>query len=147
MALASVFLTVVLMTAVGIVSPPTVAKITAGRVEIIRGDPEAGMRVFGEKGCAVCHSIRGIGGKDAADLSMVDHARMDPMDMARVMWNHAPRMVPMMEEEGVPFPEMGEHDLRDLVAFLHSPATQEEFTEDMIVPLGRHERGMERPMA
>ncbi len=138
-AAASVALTVALMTLVAIASPRTVAKITAGQVTVVRGDPGAGMKVFGEKGCAACHSIGGIGGRDAPDLSLVDHRKMDPMDMARVMWNHAPQMVPMMEEEEIPYPVMGENEMRDLIAFLHSPAAQAEFTEDAIPPQFRME--------
>ncbi|UCE08237.1 MAG: c-type cytochrome, partial [bacterium] len=56
------------------------------------GNPEEGKKVFSDKGCINCHSIRGQGAKVGPDLSELK-ATISPVDMVQIMWNHAPHMI------------------------------------------------------
>ncbi|HEU5321043.1 MAG TPA: c-type cytochrome, partial [Methylomirabilota bacterium] len=38
-------------------------------------DPAAGARVFGAKGCAGCHAVRGAGGRVGPDLGRLERPR------------------------------------------------------------------------
>jgi cytochrome c2 len=80
-------------------------------------DPVAGSRVFGAKGCARCHAIKGTGGKIGPDLGRTERPRSF-YDLAADLWNHAPRMAERMRQLGVPRPRLDEHESADLVAFL-----------------------------
>ncbi len=80
-------------------------------------DPGAGSRVFGAKGCARCHAIKGTGGTIGPDLGRTERPRSF-YHLAAELWNHAPRMADRMRELGVPRPRLDAHESADLVAFL-----------------------------
>jgi mono/diheme cytochrome c family protein len=80
-------------------------------------DPVAGSRVFGAKGCGRCHSIQGVGGKEAPDLARAARSRSF-YDLAAALWNHAPRMAQRMRQLNIPRPGLDAHESADLVAFL-----------------------------
>lgn len=96
-------------------------------------DPARGRKVFAEKGCVVCNSINGIGGKDAPALDATTmRPMMNPFEFAARMWDGAEAMVYMQREElGEPIQLTGQ-DLADIIAFVHSHAEQAKFTEDDI---------------
>lgn len=58
-----------------------------------------GTRLFASKGCVTCHSVNGVGGRDAAylDAHTMDPA-MNPFEFAAKMWSVAPVMIEAQEE-------------------------------------------------
>ena len=93
-------------------------------------DPVAGRALFGAKGCAVCHSINGVGGDDAPDIS-ADHMEggMNAFEFAARMWRGAPAMIAMQEDELGEQIELTGEELADIIAFVHDPEEQAKFTE------------------
>jgi mono/diheme cytochrome c family protein len=80
-------------------------------------DPVAGARLFGARGCAQCHAIKGTGGHVGPDLGRIDRPRSF-FDLAASMWNHAPRMADRMRELRIARPTLEARESGDLVAFL-----------------------------
>ena len=85
------------------------------------GDPANGAQLWEDKGCADCHSVNGQGGTDAPPLDyMKQHVSVKEVaNMAGVIWNHLPAMLPHFEEEGIPVPTFEGDEMADLIAFLH----------------------------
>lgn len=79
----------------------------------------AGARVFGDKGCVECHSVRGLGGRGGPDLAQVA-ARHSFYELAATMWNHVPRMAASMRERGVSPARVLPRDAANLFAFLYT---------------------------
>jgi len=93
-------------------------------------DPAHGRKLFASKGCVVCHSVNGVGGEDAPKLDASTMApNMDPFDFAAKMWHGAPAMIMMQKEELGKQIEFTGDELADIIAFAHSPAEQEKFSE------------------
>jgi mono/diheme cytochrome c family protein len=82
-------------------------------------DPLAGARVFGAKGCNRCHSINGLGGKVGPDLARIARPHSF-FDLAADMWNHLGKMVPRMQQLGIPPPRLDDREVGDLVGFLYT---------------------------
>jgi len=80
-------------------------------------DPLAGSRVFGSKGCSLCHAVNGIGGKIAVDLGHVAKPRT-VYDLASAMWNHLPEMAAQMRKLNKTAPQLSSRETGDLIAFL-----------------------------
>jgi mono/diheme cytochrome c family protein len=80
-------------------------------------DPLAGSRVFGEKGCARCHAINGIGGQVGPDLGRVPGPR-GFYDLGAALWNHLPQMAERMRQLGMSRPRLDDRETGDLIAFL-----------------------------
>lgn len=96
-------------------------------------DPVSGRALFAEKGCVVCHSINGIGGEDAPafdDFGL--SGPMDPFEFAARMWQGAPAMIMMQEDELGGQIDLTGPELADIIAFVHSSAEKEKFSEDDI---------------
>ncbi len=81
------------------------------------GDPNAGQRVFEQKGCVHCHSVRSQGGKSAPELSSVAAAGAN--EWTRAMWNHAQSMVGPVTAELGQWPQFMGTEMSDLVAYVH----------------------------
>ena len=98
-------------------------------------DSKNGRMLFASKGCVVCHSINGIGGKDAPTFdasSMV--LPMNPFEFAARMWDGAKAMVALQREElGEPINLTG-NDLTDIIAFVHDGDEQKKFSKSDIPP-------------
>jgi mono/diheme cytochrome c family protein len=103
------------------------------------GSVDAGKRVFSEKRCIVCHTVRGAGGVVGPNL---DHLRQfrSPIFVASAMWNHGPQMAEKMKERGIDRPAFTAKELRDLSAFL-APATGGSEEGPLYVLPGRAESG------
>lgn len=82
------------------------------------GDPVAGGRIFTERGCVRCHSIWGNGGELGPDFATVgaDHSLQQ---LAGLFWNHTPRMIETVRNEGVPWPTFTETELGDIISYIN----------------------------
>jgi mono/diheme cytochrome c family protein len=93
-------------------------------------DPVKGRALFGEKGCVVCHSINGVGGEDAPDLSAEHMERpMNAFEFAARMWRGAPAMIAMQEDELGGQIELTGDELAAIIAFVHDSNEQGKFSE------------------
>lgn len=94
-------------------------------------DAEHGRSLFGSKGCVVCHSVNGVGGKAAPALDTVNEdGEIDPLDFAARMWRGARAMAFLQEMEfGYQIDLTGE-DIGDLAAFVSSDDQRSAFSED-----------------
>ncbi len=97
------------------------------------GDPEAGRALFVDKGCVICHSVNGVGGRAALPLDAPpDGRQVDPMVFAAAMWEGASAMISLQFTElGYQIGMTGE-ELRDLAAFASDLETQSTFSLDDI---------------
>jgi cytochrome c551/c552 len=83
------------------------------------GNPELGVKVFREKGCAQCHeqdrksgAPRLTGSEPGSDAT--------PVYMATAMWNHGETMLQRMTEAGLSWPVFNDHEMVDLLAYLNA---------------------------
>ncbi len=94
-------------------------------------DPQAGGKLFRDKGCATCHEkARGKG--SAPDL----RSRALPRTLGQFaadMWNHAPAMRARMQAQKIPRPQFTNKEMADLLAYL--------FAERYFEPAGNVSRG------
>jgi len=81
------------------------------------GNPARGKELFEEKKCINCHSIFGIGGSVGPSLTSTGYNRTI-IQLAGVMWNHAPAMLQKMEEEGIEKPQFNGKEMADVIAYL-----------------------------
>ncbi len=77
-----------------------------------------GHKLFEEKKCSYCHSIRGMGGKVGPDLG---HSALglNYYEIVGSLWNHAPFMKERIEKEGFSWPIMEEEELSRLMTFIY----------------------------
>jgi mono/diheme cytochrome c family protein len=83
-------------------------------------DSARGGDVFRTESCIQCHSVNGKGGKLAPDLGRRTGRGYSPVQMASLMWNHAPAMWSAMRKQGVVKSSLTEERAADLFAFLYS---------------------------
>jgi mono/diheme cytochrome c family protein len=83
----------------------------------IPDDPAAGFRLFSKKGCMECHAIGGYGGTAAQDLTKAV-TEQSFYGIARMIWNHVPKMSEKYEEEKIPWPRVSSEEMADLMPFL-----------------------------
>jgi len=110
----------------------TLAPNPRARVYLRPADPEAGRRVFQQKGCSNCHAVRGVGGRSAPDLGRHTLPRTLGQ-FAGLMWNHAPAMRASMQAQQVARPQFSNKEMADLIAYL--------FVERYFEISGNAERG------
>jgi mono/diheme cytochrome c family protein len=103
------------------------------------GSADAGKRLFSEKRCIVCHTVRGAGGVVGPNLDHLQQFR-SPIFVASAMWNHGPQMAAKMKERGIERPTFTAKELRDLIAYL-APATGGPEEGPLYVLPGRAESG------
>jgi cytochrome c len=104
------------LTSVGLVLPPM--------------SSHRGREVFLEKGCVVCHSVNGIGGKAAPALDAEsDEPYFDVFDFAARMWRGAPTMIVLQEMELGYQIELSGDDLAHLAAFASNAEVQSRFSD------------------
>ncbi|OJW18862.1 MAG: hypothetical protein BGO51_00090 [Rhodospirillales bacterium 69-11] len=149
----AMFTALVATLAMSMLSQPASAQGgTSGGTPIAHGlllphmDPVAGRKLFGSKGCVVCHSINGIGGQDAAPLDASTMANpMNPFDFSAKMWRGAEPMVAMQKEELGGQIDLTGDDLANIIAFVHDPQEQAKFSKadipDNIARLMSKDRG------
>ncbi len=100
-------------------------------------DPERGRRLFVTKGCFICHSIGGVGGKAAPVLDATgEGASLDLMGFVARMWRGAPAMLELQLLELGYRIELTGSEIADLAAFTADPEAQRDFSsEDIPDPL------------
>jgi mono/diheme cytochrome c family protein len=103
------------------------------------GSADAGKRLFSEKRCIVCHTVRGAGGVVGPNLDHLQQFR-SPIFVASAMWNHGPQMAEKMKERGIERPTFTAKELQDLIAYL-APATGGPEEGPLYVLPGRAESG------
>ncbi len=94
------------------------AGIGAERPYTLPEDPLKGRELFLSKGCVKCHAVRGEGGKLGPDLGRGFFQRT-LVEMAALMWNHAPKMREKMKQLKLPWPSFKGKEMADLVAYLY----------------------------
>ncbi|NIA69184.1 c-type cytochrome [Pelagibius litoralis] len=107
------------------------AKMSEDRKLVVPlADAEQGLEIFVGKGCVVCHSVNGIGGKAAPALDVAgNQPYFDVFDFAARMWRGAPTMIVLQEMElGYQIDLTGE-DLAHLAAFAADLEVQRRFAE------------------
>jgi protein-S-isoprenylcysteine O-methyltransferase Ste14 len=98
-------------------------------------DAARGRKLFASKGCVVCHSVNGVGGKDALPLDATTMpSPMNPFDFTAKMWRGAEAMIYVQREELGEQIEFTGDELADIIAFVHNPEEQKKFSETDIPP-------------
>jgi cytochrome c2 len=83
------------------------------------GDAGRGRALFANKGCAECHSLA-AGSKGNAPSVLSWESVGDPIELARQMWNHAPKMRAAMEAKKMKVPTITGAEMNDMVVYLSS---------------------------
>ncbi|MBI1967508.1 MAG: c-type cytochrome [Gemmatimonadetes bacterium] len=85
------------------------------------GGVRTGEEVFTRKGCSTCHAPAGL--RIGPDLSR-SQAVSTPLGLATAMWNHAPAMFDVAQQQRVEWPRFEGDEMRDLAEYLRSLAEQ-----------------------
>lgn len=81
-------------------------------------NPVAGAQIFIDKGCVLCHAIRGEGGSVGPDLGRVE-LNHSLLEVAGIMWSHSPRMNEKLKELRAIRPSFTPKEMGDLIGFLY----------------------------
>src|ERR1035441_9766730 len=94
--------------------------VVTTRALYIVGVPEKGAALFyGDKQCAICHSINGSGGRVAPDLSGLHPGTPVMGWLTAVLWNHAPGMWRQFRQQNKSYPQLDPQEMADILAFLY----------------------------
>jgi nitric oxide reductase subunit C len=85
---------------------------------LLPGNPLEGSRLFSEKGCLGCHSVYGVGGVAGPELGQ-GILKRPLLDIAGVMWNHAPGMVHLFQERRATLPQFKPPEMASLLSYLY----------------------------
>lgn len=83
--------------------------------------PSRGQGLLATKGCLGCHSVRGQGGKVAADFAG-SKVVGSPASVIAAMWNHSAWMEDKAQQQNVSWPVLTGQELADVTAYLNSLA-------------------------
>ena len=83
------------------------------------GSSARGQQVVKTKGCVACHSVRGQGGKVAADFA-TSNVVGSPAALVAAMWNHSRMMEDQAAKQGLKLPRLTGQELADLTAYVSS---------------------------
>ena len=103
--------------------------------EVFPADPRNGKTLFRERGCILCHSIDGDGGKVGPDLGSQHNRPPTITQFAGLMWNHSPAMLARMDEATFAKTLFAQREMADLISYLYVVLYME--------PLGRVDLGRE----
>lgn len=96
-------------------------------------DSEAGRGLFVAKGCVICHSVNGVGGKAAPALDAeVGAPPIDSLDFAARMWRGAPAMIELQSIELGYTIDMTADDIAHLAAFAADREEQKQLTAETV---------------
>ena len=85
------------------------------------GTPDAGAKVFSERGCAACHGSMAEGTQSGPALK-TGAKPFTAVSFTAALWQHGPSMVDRSKQLGMPWPTLKPTDIGDLVSFLNAPA-------------------------
>lgn len=91
---------------------------------VAAADPGRGESLFSAKGCARCHTGRGgapsgtAGSRGAAGSPQLPDGPMGVSRFVEGLWNHAPAMRARALERGIPWPQLTEAEMADLMGYL-----------------------------
>jgi len=111
------------------------AETDAARLGVVRRsvDAENGMTLFVDKGCVICHSVNGVGGKAAPALDAeIGAAAIDPLDFAARMWRGAPAMIELQSVELGYTISLTADEIADLAAFAADRERQKTLSLDAL---------------
>lgn len=120
-------------------SPPSEAP--AGDSDAVHGmevarrvpDAAAGRALFVSKGCVICHSVNGVGGKAAPVLdAQVGESVVDPLDFAARIWRGAPAMIELQSVELGYAIDLTADEIANLAGFAADAAEQKKLTIDQL---------------
>ncbi|HEV8042863.1 MAG TPA: c-type cytochrome [Bryobacteraceae bacterium] len=80
------------------------------------GDAARGHRIFESKKCATCHNNASSGAPALGKPSEAYSA----ITMVAVLWKHGPSMLEKMRERHIPWPQLSETEMANLIAYLNS---------------------------
>lgn len=84
-----------------------------------------GRSLFVDKGCVICHSVNGVGGKAAPALdAAIGAPAIDPLDFAARMWRGAPAMIELQSIELGYTIYLTADEIADIAAFAGDIAEQ-----------------------
>lgn len=96
-------------------------------------DPDRGRTLFVDKGCVLCHSVNGAGGKAAPPLDApFGSPAADPLDFAARMWRGAPAMIELQSIELGYSIDLTADEIGDLAAFAADRQAQKALTADSL---------------
>jgi cytochrome c len=84
----------------------------------LQGDPFRGRGLFVEKGCSRCHSVWGHGGTLGPDIVVAVMGKTW-YELVGDFWNHTPRMILAMTEEGHAWPTLEPAEMADALSYLY----------------------------
>lgn len=97
------------------------------------GNTVAGRRLFSEKGCINCHSIKGQGERVGPPLD--DYRRYtSSVFIAQAMWNHGPQMAATMQGLKIEKPYFRGNEAADLLAFIRGQSLSEALLDKFMPP-------------
>jgi cytochrome c2 len=82
------------------------------------GDGERGRTLFEDKECVRCHRSRG--GKAMGPALEELRRSQGAFELAGRLWNHAPAMFATFGREGLPWPQISQGEMGDLMAYLQA---------------------------
>jgi hypothetical protein len=92
-------------------------------------DAKRGRKLFVTKGCFICHSVKGVGGKAAPALDATSTSRqIDVLGFVTRMWNGAPFMFQLQALELGYRIDMEPHEIADLAGFVGDAEAQKGFS-------------------
>ena len=89
---------------------------------------QRGKETFVAKGCVICHSVNGVGGKAAPMLDAKPGSSVEPLGFVARMWRGAPAMLELQAIELGYQIELSAQEFADLAAFSADPQLQGTFT-------------------
>lgn len=96
-------------------------------------DSENGRDLFLKKGCVVCHSVNGVGGKVGPSLNADDMPHpMNTFEFAARMWRGAPAMIKMQQQLFGEKINLTGKELADIIAFAHDEQAQRKLGAEQI---------------
>ncbi|MEO1014415.1 MAG: c-type cytochrome [Pseudomonadota bacterium] len=93
-------------------------------------DSTRGRELFVSKGCVLCHSINGVGGRAGPPLDAPADGASDPVDFAARIWRGAPAMVELQSLELGYVIDLTSEEIRLLAAFAGSRSEQALLSKD-----------------
>jgi mono/diheme cytochrome c family protein len=78
------------------------------------GNAERGKKVFADKNCAACHE------SGAAPKLAKGADSYSQITMVSALWDHGPKMLALMNEKKLPWPQFTSQQMSDLIAYLNT---------------------------